>query len=65
MNLGEQYKIDCCTTLTDFLLETKGKGVKSLMMKSFKSVGREMTKQQQQQPRSGNWVTVEYDDLKV
>ena len=65
MNLGEQYKIDCCTTLTDFLLETKGKGGKSLMMKSFKSVGREMTKQQQQQPRSCNWETVEYDDLKV
>lgn len=35
------------------------------MMKSFKSVGREMTKKQQQRPRSSNWVTVEYDDLKV
>lgn len=61
MNLGEQDKVDCSTILTDFLLETKGKGGKSLMVKSFKSVGREMTKKK----RSGNWVTVEYDDLKV
>ena len=59
MNLGEQYKVASCTTLTDFLLETKGKGGKSLMVKSFKSVGKEMTGKKKKD------LTVEYDDLKV
>ena len=60
MNLGEQYKVASCTTLTDFLLETKGKGGKSLMVKSFKSVGKEMTGKKKKKD-----LTVEYDDLKV